>query len=63
MAIPEGLHETTDPEVLAAIEKYQAEVADGEIAFGPEGFADTYPGRDSSTRALSNFVQAHVREL
>lgn len=63
MAIPEGLHETTDPEVLAAIEKYGAEIADGEITFGPEGFANTYPGREDSEHALGRFVASHVRQL
>jgi hypothetical protein len=62
-----GLHFTTDAEVRAAIGKYDAEVADGEIAFGPEGFADTVNGsaepRLEADRYLAGFVAAHVREL
>jgi hypothetical protein len=58
-----GLHMTTDPDVRAAIAKYGAEIADGEITFGPEGFANTYPGREDSERALGHFVASHVREL
>ena len=62
-----GLHDTTDPEVRAAIGKYEAGIADGEITFGPEGFADTVDGssehRLKADRYLAGFVASHVREL
>ena len=60
---PSGLHPTTDPAVRDAIAKYEAECADGEIRFGPEGFADTYPGKERQDAQLGRFVQSHVREL
>lgn len=59
----DGLHMTTDAPVRDAIGKYEAEIAAGEITFGPEGFADTYPGRDEGEQAIRRFVSAHVREL
>jgi len=58
-----GLHETTDAPVRAAIGKYEAQIADGEIVFGPEGFADTYPGQARQDKALGRFVSSHVRQV
>lgn len=62
-----GLHLTTDAEVRTAIGKYDAEVADGGIVFGPEGFAETVDGspgdRLAADRYLAGFVSSHVREL
>ena len=58
-----GLLDTTDAPVRDAIAKYEAQIADGEIVFGPEGFADTYPGQERQDAALGRFVSSHVRQV
>lgn len=43
-----------------AIAKYERDVRDGTITFGPDGYADSYPGKDESERALMEHAARHT---
>jgi hypothetical protein len=48
------------PDILRALETYQEDIARGAITFGPEGFADTYPGQVESNRSIGEWLNAHT---
>ena len=50
-------------DVQAALDQYDADVADGTILFDDTGMACQYPGREAADRSLRDHVASHVRFL
>ena len=46
-----------------AIKQYDADVASGAIAFGPNGYADSYPGEAQSDASLGAFYASKLPDM
>lgn len=59
--VPAVCHdEQTGLDYHRAITRYEADIASGVIQFGPEGFADSYPGQSESNKGFDAWVKSHV---